>query len=1007
MSQSVCEITHYDELREVANSVNRIVQDGEGMIWIATNNGLCRYDGYGFEVFKSHAGDGSTMPSDNISNMYLSRAGGLWCSVGNRAFLFSFKDYRFIDALAGLEKNSGKSYSVTKIRSLNNNTTWLLCDGGECIAVDDRDPEGSARVMMRDISSDCFITNDSRGRSWIADGSRTFMCSPRHTTLFKGKFRQIVSSGGVTWLVSGGGKLCYYDEGRKTVRLYDKVEIPEEVTSLIPMSDNRLAVITRRHLCVLFISDASITCDDMTYKAKDIRENIDGDLWVLTREGEMLIFKKGRLSDRLDAKQLVESHWHEDRFGTMWFIARDGSISYIDHGSLQIKDYPAEEYLMKGSSNFVSDSHDNVWFRSRNGVTRLTFRQRDYEMLPQEKAEEVRAMYTDSKGRFWVAGKDYSSVRVFDARRQPIGYLGRDGALHPSFTSFGSKVYSVCQTSDGDIWLGCKPDGLFRLREGGGRFAITHFDRLLNDNDVYGMAQDKRGRLWVVTLSGGPNCITNPSADNPEVLNKDNGLKGYNPGMPLKCHYIYITSDEKLLVGASEGLLVADIAIDDLADTKFKLHRREADRAASLSRSDVTGIAEDSRHRIFVCTGSGGVNMIESKNLSADCLDFRHLDAAAGLGTDIARDVFESNGRMWIISLNRIIGFDLKDDGAPEISVLLQRDNMQFSEAAPAVTPDGKWAFGLTQGAAVVDLKKANKENYVPALIISSAIFEGRRTDYSANASDTIVLRSDERSVTINFATLNYSGSRRINYAFRLGGGSDQWSYLGTGHTLSLPNLQPGSYQLYLKSSNGEGQWVDNTRKLTIIVTPTFWQSGFGRTLIILLLLSVASAIYYTVMYIRRIRRQHKEVLEAYLLLLDTNKEAKDEVHAESHRQEVIRKANIDSQNDAFMKRVMAFVEENIGNADISVDDMASASATSRSGLNRKMKQIFGITPVEFIKEARLHKAKDLLSTTDMNINDVAYACGFSDPKYFSRCFKAAEGMTPSEFKTGRIEKKE
>ena len=79
---------------------------------------------------------------------------------------------------------------------------------------------------------------------------------------------------------------------------------------------------------------------------------------------------------------------------------------------------------------------------------------------------------------------------------------------------------------------------------------------------------------------------------------------------------------------------------------------------------------------------------------------------------------------------------------------------------------------------------------------------------------------------------------------------------------------------------------------------------------------------------------------------------------------------------------------------------MASATATSRSSLNRKTKNLLGMTPADFLKEARMKKACQLLMTTSGSINDIAYACGFSDAKYFSKCFKASRGISPSEYRS-------
>jgi transcriptional regulator GlxA family with amidase domain len=99
------------------------------------------------------------------------------------------------------------------------------------------------------------------------------------------------------------------------------------------------------------------------------------------------------------------------------------------------------------------------------------------------------------------------------------------------------------------------------------------------------------------------------------------------------------------------------------------------------------------------------------------------------------------------------------------------------------------------------------------------------------------------------------------------------------------------------------------------------------------------------------------------------------------------------------LERVMAFIEDHLSDSDVNVGDMAAAAATSRSGLQRKLKQAMGITPQDLLREARIKHASQLLTNTQKTIAEVAYACGFTDPKYFSRCFKQSTGQSPTEYK--------
>lgn len=99
------------------------------------------------------------------------------------------------------------------------------------------------------------------------------------------------------------------------------------------------------------------------------------------------------------------------------------------------------------------------------------------------------------------------------------------------------------------------------------------------------------------------------------------------------------------------------------------------------------------------------------------------------------------------------------------------------------------------------------------------------------------------------------------------------------------------------------------------------------------------------------------------------------------------------------LKRIVAYMEDNLGNSDLTIDDIAQAVAMSRTSLHRKMKQLMGTSPMEFLLEARIRKAAKMLTATTKSVSEIAYHCGFSDPKYFSKCFRQTLGDTPTEYR--------
>ena len=103
--------------------------------------------------------------------------------------------------------------------------------------------------------------------------------------------------------------------------------------------------------------------------------------------------------------------------------------------------------------------------------------------------------------------------------------------------------------------------------------------------------------------------------------------------------------------------------------------------------------------------------------------------------------------------------------------------------------------------------------------------------------------------------------------------------------------------------------------------------------------------------------------------------------------------------DEQFMKKVIAYMEEQMDNAELTIDEFAEQLMLSRTIFYRKLKSIVGLTPVDFIREIRIKRAVQLIDSDEYNFSQVAYMTGFNDPKYFSKCFKKVIGITPSEYK--------
>ncbi len=609
--------------------------------------------------------------------------------------------------------------------------------------------------------------------------------------------------------------------------------------------------------------------------------------------------------------------------------------------------------------------------------------------LPMQREAVVRCLQKDSKGRVWVTTREDATVRLLDSGGNELGYLTADGRLARGYQTFGHPVYCITQTHSGRIWLGCKPGGLYRLTEtAANRFIVEPVAGLPNDQ-VYAVAEDRQGRLWIATLGGGIACIEDADGAHPQVIGH---VADYPQDVCQKVRHILITPDNILLAATTEGLIVGRIE-EDVKNMRFHRHKKESHRQESLSCNATMDLVRTPDGRLFVATETGGICEVVSNDLLADTLCFRHLTMQNGmLPTDMAIGMtLADDSLLMVVCPRQLVCLDINRGTYENLDHHFFHQIYRFTEGRPLLLDDDRWLIPTLQGAVWLPRHLAHRSNYTPPLLLTSiTVLHGQGLDDTENLAvtrmDTLRLGPSERSITVRFAALDYIDPSAVNYQFRLDNDSVNWTSLGHNHSITLLDLSPGTYQLAIRSTNSDGVWTSNTRTLTIIVTPTFWESAWGRLLMVLLIIGIVAAIAYTSYYIRRIKRQQHETLEAYLALLD-------KVEGE---QEVPQTKQTD---DPFMQQVLAFVEQNMGNSNADVNQMAEACAVSRSVLQRKMKQLMGVTPADFFKEARIKHACLLLKNDDSIVSEVAYKCGFSDPKYFSRCFRQSVGVSPSEYK--------
>ncbi|MGN0236338.1 MAG: helix-turn-helix domain-containing protein [Paludibacteraceae bacterium] len=620
--------------------------------------------------------------------------------------------------------------------------------------------------------------------------------------------------------------------------------------------------------------------------------------------------------------------------------------------------------------------------------------------------------YRDHQGNRWlvdgngiyIASKVQRRGQLLTQKEARAMCVMSDGTV--CYAERGLGVYSIFEDSKGSLLLGKKPGCVVkgsrtavgdwqtsRIRFGEEEMSLQRLIRhhtntkpILTDN-VYEMVEDSVGRIWMASFGGGIVC----------------GEQVYGQGLQVR--RLQLLHNGRMYAATSSGLGMIDNIY--AAAPRFYLYQRNPEQANSLCSNAVMDIAALS-DRLYVATAGGGLDVTDISAQAtppAESPIFTHLTTREGLGSDAVYQLSVRNDSVLLIQENNgismlqtrtkeIVNYGSSFFGMP----------MHMGEVRPIRWHEDTWLLATSNGILAIPDSDFQAVASPTRIAIRSVKTNAKETDYTADWQDTIVLSPNERSVSIGFSALDYRTDARILYRTkwtREGTASSVWTEPSSTDEVIFQDLQPGHYILEIEATNGFGQWIGTHRVLHIEVQPTFWESLLGRIVrygIIVVLIVVLTSIFLRMW---DLSRKKEELFQAYLRLQEqvTAIKKQESVHAPQ-----LVAPGLSSADERFLEQLRTFVDSHIDDSETMVDDMAEAMGMSRSSLTQRMHKLFNVSPADFLREARLRHACTLLRTTDMTGKEIAYACGFNDPKYFAKCFKNAMGKTPTEWKNEQKE---
>ncbi|MDP4172551.1 MAG: two-component regulator propeller domain-containing protein [Bacteroidota bacterium] len=799
------------------SSVNCILQDKNGFIWIGTADGLNRYDGYSFKVFRNNPLNTQSISDNGVTSIYEDKEGNLW--VGT--------------ILGYLNKYNRKTEGFTRYL-LSQDTSSSGANMGNLAEY----PLTFSRYNSNSITT---IFGDKEGSLWIGTwGKGLFKYNPRtndyicyshqehnKNSLSSNRVLSILEDRNKNlWVGTFGGGLNkitrIFLTGKVKERLdyihYVNVEndpntlSDNRVISLIEDKDgfiwagtfggglNKIAL-SYAHAFIPGenLQDVKITRYSRDNKIGHLSSNRimkmiqdqSGQIWVATFGGglnrfnpitqKFTVFKH----DPLDPNSISDNDiisLFEDRTGIIWIGTHLGKgINRFDKSRDKFNHFCSIPHDPNSLSDnviwsFAEDKEGFIWIGTyRGGLNRFDRKTKKFISFKHDplnpnsiSSNHIRTVFIDRNDRIWI-GTYSSGLNLYDKRTGKFINFQHNSADPYSLSE--NQVLSIIEDKNGTIWIGTFGGGLNKLvyNNQTKHYSFEHYINIpnnpksLSDNRIYKLFIDRKENFWVGTFGG--------------------GLSRFDPNSGSFQNYKYNPKDQ-----------------------------------SSLSENRVITIYEDKTDQLWVGTYGGGLNRFDPKTGK-----FTRYIQDGSPNSVIYGILEDANSYLWLSSDNGLSKLHIRDGHIVNYDMHDGLQSMEFSGGAYLKTHDGQMYFGGINGFNCFYPDIINENNHVPPVVISSFKIFNKEVE---GQKDTIILESKHNFFTFEFSSLDFTNSEQNRYAYKLEGFDNDWHYTDASRRFaSYTNLDPGKYIFRVRASNNDGIWNQRGIAVSIVILPPFYRT--------------------------------------------------------------------------------------------------------------------------------------------------------------------------------------
>ena len=799
------------------SSIYSICMDRTGFMWFGTEDGLNKYDGYTFKVYKNERENLNSLSYNYVKTVFEDRSGNIWIGTyggGLNRFNNDIEQFeRFFH-----EPENPASLSDNFINVIYEDKYGAIWIGTET---------GLNKILWN-RSEDSSISFE-----------RFFHDPADSSSLSNNRVTSIVEDGeGRLWVGT--------DNGLNMLLAYNSVTNQPAFVHFKYDESNPLSLSSNEILSM---------CKDAT-----------GALWIGTKDGLNKFKSEGEntslveffryKSDKNNPTSLCSDEvlsLFGDPSGVVWIGTKNGLNKFIPKKNstsepefIRYKSDPNDPKTI--SSNEIHTinkiSSGVLWIGTHFGLNKLDLERKKFAHYmyrandPNSLASNfIRSIYEDRSGIIWIG--TYCGVNKFNRKRNIFDHYSHDPEQPNSLSN--DLVYSIFEDKSNVLWIGTG-NGLDKFDKKTKRFIHYHHDdknpRSLSSELVRVVIEDQRGVLWVGTDNG----LNKFDRKKKKFIHYTTNAKDPNSISNNFIYTIYEDSYGFLWIGTLNGLNKMNPHTGQI--TKYFALPSDP---KSLSNSEVLSIYEDSARTLWIGT-PGGLNKYDRNSNSFICYSERH-----GLANDLIYAILEDgNGNLWLSTNKGISKFNPNEETFSNFDVSDGLQSNEFTLGAACKSRNGQMFFGGINGVNAFYPDSIKSNSFIPPIVFTDfKIFNepvpiGEKSPLKKHISETeeIALSYKDNVFSFEFVALHYSIPKRNRYAYKMEGIDEDWIHLGTRKYVPYNRLPAGEYVFRVKGSNCDGVWNDQGASIKIHILPPYWQTAWFRGCVVFIVLFAVALVF-------------------------------------------------------------------------------------------------------------------------------------------------------------------